>query len=128
MYPSAAPVLHLKSASVTNLNISTSEEDELYTDGRQEEAQPTLTHHHHHPNGAKSSLILSPFSPAKAFPSTGIHLAFLPTDRRGLSALVSPHLLYNSLGKDSCVNIISHLPPEISVKVLLYLDPQDLCR
>lgn len=70
----------------------------------------------------KSSLIHSVFFPEKAF-------TLLPSDIGKLLLAPLHQLLLNSQGNDSPeLDIISYLPVEIGVKVLLYLPPQDLCR
>lgn len=124
MYSSA--VLPLNATNV--LSFSTSEEVDL--DEQQEEAfmaQPIFTHYHYQLPNRSAKSILSSFAPSMfAFPSP---ITLCPSG----SELASPRLHHqhpNSLGSlhPGSLDFLSLLPPEISVKVLLYLHPQDLCR
>lgn len=97
---------------------------------REGETQPTFFPHQH-PIRTKPTLINSVFFPERAFtllPSDLGKLIFAPLHHhhcqlpRNSQGTALQHVAQEGL------DIVSYLPVEISVAILLYLTPQDLCR
>ena len=91
--------------------------------------QPTFLQYHRR---SSKSLTISPFTLTQAFSQDSITL--LPTDSEGAGSPLLPRHPANSLGStnsghgETTLDFISALPTEISLQVLLYLQPQDLCK
>lgn len=91
--------------------------------------QPNFLQYHRR---SSKSLIISPFTLTQAFSQDTIIL--LPTDSEGAGSPLLHRHPANSLGStnsghgEATLDFISGLPTEISIQVLLYLQPQDLCK
>ena len=124
MYPSSA--FTVKYSPVLVVSGSKSPEEENFSRQPEERSgghgfvfQPSFTHYQ-----VPRSFILSPTSMPRRSTSPATAITLFPTNgRNGLSSS-----WLQELSDSFNFDLLTHLPPEISVKVLMYLHPQDICK
>ncbi len=131
MYPLSSRVSRVSSQCFTDSNEDDGgKNSQLYLDDRRIPASPLQNPSFlHYPLSYSPTQVKRPHlsslsqSPLPYHHSPGNQVMLFPTSSLNLGELFSSSLQSGSEDFD----ILSYLPPEISIKILLYLQPEDLC-